>query len=149
MIFAVAPGTRAKPIPKGLAILFLAWSPVLLYLAYDLAFIPPTPRVLTCTRSAGDAIACQPGDLRGPRAVVEHRSGRSAKDCFVLVGDSRWQCTGADGAAAAAVARVNALAAGASAEIDLTEKKIRALGLLPFFFALTMLNGALRRLRQR
>lgn len=149
MIFVFAPGTGAKPVPKGLAVVFLLVSPVLLYLAYDLAFIPPTPRVLACSRAADGAIVCEPGGLHGPRAVLEHQTGKSAKDCFTLAGDSRWQCTAADGAAAAGVARVNALASGASAEVDVTEKKTRALAFLPLFFALTMMNGAIRRLRQR
>jgi len=147
MIFVFAPGAGSRPLPKAVAVILMVCSPGLLYVAYDMAFVPAVRRVLACTRTP-DAVVCQPGDLRGARARVARQSGRGARDCFVLEGDSRWQCTSTEGAAAAGVAKVNALAVGGSTEVDVTEQKVRWFALLPLFAGVSLLISGVRRLRQ-
>ncbi len=150
MIFAVAPGPGAskKPLPRAVAVVFLLLSPVLAYAAYDIAFVPPPRNDMTCIRTSETAIVCQPGDLKGARAELQ-QTGKHSKDCFTVAGDSRWQCVDAPGVAASAVERVNALSVGASVKLDLTDYKNKAVAGVPLFFAITMLIGAVIRLRSK
>lgn len=143
-----APPSAKRGTPKAVAVIALLIAPVLAYAAYTIAFVPAPPNILTCTRTNETAIVCQPGDLKGARAVLE-QTGKHSKDCFTLAGDTRLQCVDATGVAASAVDRVNALAVGASAEIDLTDHKNKAVAMVPLLFAITMLIGAMIRLLSR
>lgn len=141
----VAARSGKRPVPKAVAVIALLVSPVLAYAAYSIAFVPAPPNVLTCTRTTETSIVCQPGELKGARAELQH-TGKHNKSCFTLAGDSRLQCVDASGVAASAVDRVNALAVGAFAEVDLTDHKNKAIAGVPLFFAITMLIGAVIRL---
>jgi hypothetical protein len=111
MVFA--PGAGRRPLPIPLAIAFLLVGPLLLWFAYKAATEEPKPKIITCTRERADVILCQPGSVRGPRAMAREQTGRNAQICFVLT--DTWMTCGGD--VKSAVDRANALAIGATADL--------------------------------
>lgn len=124
MVSAPLAGGRG-PLPIPIAIVFLLVGPLLLWLAFRTGTEEPKRVLLSCTRERADLIVCQPGNVRGPQAIVRSQTGKNAKTCFTL-GDT-WMNCGGDVQGAAA--RVNALPVGAKADVDVTPAPPSAAGM--------------------
>lgn len=137
-------GRRQLPLPLG--IIFLIAGPTIVFFCIRDMRTPEAQRILSCTRESADMIACEPGRLRGPQASAKRSSGKSGRDCFVLgdlPDDRTWLCGGDVHPAAA---RVNALAPGQSANIDITPEKQYGISGAGLFFGSMMVLGGLTRM---